>query len=209
MNTLRDNPNLAKTTSILLLGAIGAVSCGSSEEAKIVETEITPMSAVYEWPLMEVEVEPSEGFELVQTIDRSFYSCTLDFDGNPKCSTTYDEDYIGYNRQPIPIDSNSSQPLKLEGREFVGSLEIPPRMYPPADNLNTVYSVESYYAVKLNFTVNDSDKIMSCKDNIYADQYNEQSIRRALTGEVTYNDSWGDKSIQFKRDGNLLLEIDC
>jgi hypothetical protein len=210
MNVLRNNPNITRTSAVLLVGALGAVGCSSSKEATIVETEITPMTAVYEWPLVEVEDKPSSGFVLVDTIDDSYYSCpSVDDDGNPECSWEYDEDYIGYRRYLIPIDSESSASLRLEGREFAGNLETPPTMDSPRNTANTMYSVESYYDISVDFTIGDSEDIKSCSGGLNSATHNQETIRRGLTGVVSYNDSWGNKSIQFKKDDDIVLRINC
>lgn len=209
MEILRNSPNIIKATSVLLAASIGAVSCSNSEEASIVETEITPMTAVYEWPLVRVENRPNSGFQLVETVDDSFYSCTVDYEGNPKCSMKYDEDYIGYRRNTIPLDSLSEDTLQLEGREYAGSLSNPPSMQKPNDTPNTRYTVESFYHISVDYVTDNTAEVKTCAESFDATFLDEAKIRKSLTGEVTLNDSWGEKSIQFKKEGKVALKIDC
>lgn len=209
MEILRNSPNIAKATSVLLAASIGTVSCSSSKEATIIETEITPMTAVYEWPLVRVESRPTSGFQLVETIDDSAYLCTVDFEGNPKCSMQYDQDYIGYKRYAIPIDSESSDTLQLEGREYTGTLDSPPVMQQPDNTPNTRYSVESVYQISVDYITDENGEVRTCSESFDATFLDETKIRKSLTGTVSYNDSWGNKSIQFKKDGNVALMIDC
>jgi len=193
----------------MLAAGIGAVGCSSTEDANILSTEITPITEVYEWPLERVENRPSSGFELVQIINDDSYGCSIDFEGEITCKTTYDNDFFGYNRRSTPIDSSTAPSLELDRREFVGNLEIPPLMDTPNNTGDTQFSAESFYDIELVYTVGDSGKPRICSDRLLAVQFDESAARKALSGEVTYSDSWGNKYIQFKKDGDQLLRVDC
>lgn len=210
MNFLRNNPNITRATTVLLVASLGAVGCSTTEEAEILRTEITPLTEIYEWPLEKVESRPTSGFELVDVINDDSYDCGYDFiDDEVECKWTYDDDYYGYNRRSSPIDSSTATRLELERREFVGSLDTPPTLDVPENTGRTHYSSGSFYEIEVVYTTGDSDKTRTCTDRIVADDYDESALRKALSGEVTYTDSWGNKSIQFKKDGDKLLQLDC